>query len=123
MKEGAGQTRIQPLRGNAEAALRKRGKNLNGKQYKARPIVTAKIKLTGELKTLIEKLSQNTHEVWSQKRMKEGWRYGTRRDDAKKTHPDLVAYEDLTGAEKSYDRVVVTQVVKVILALGYKIKK
>jgi len=91
--------------------------------YKPEPIATSKVKLTRELGELIETLAENTHEVWSQKRMKEGWTYGPQRNDAKKKHPDLVPYSELTETEKSYDRVVVTQVVKVILALGYKIRK
>ena len=91
--------------------------------YKPKPIATSKVKLTPGLGNLIEKLAENTHEVWSQKRMNEGWTYGSQRNDRKKKHPDLVPYSDLTKAEKSYDRVVVTQVVKVILALGYKIRK
>ena len=93
------------------------------KFYKPKPIATSKIKLTPELRELIEKLAENTHEVWSAKRMRDGWTYGPKRDDARKKHPDLVAYDKLTEGEKSYDREVVTQVVKVALALGYKISK
>jgi hypothetical protein len=96
---------------------------LRAPKYKPKPIGTSKVKLTPELKSLIEKLAANTHEVWAKQRLKDGWTYGTKRDDTKKKHPDLVAYDELTAGEKNYDRVVVTQVVKVILALGYEIKK
>lgn len=96
---------------------------LRAPTYKPKPIATSKVKLTREIKGLIEKLSRNTHEVWAQQRLKDGWTYGKKRNDARKTHPDLVGYDKLTETEKNYDRVVVTQVVKVILALGYEIKK
>jgi adenylate cyclase len=96
---------------------------LGAKPYKPKPIRTSKIKLKPQLRALIERLAENTHEVWASKRMREGWTYGPERDDAKKKHPDLVAYDKLTEGEKSYDREVVTQVVKAALALGYKISK
>jgi hypothetical protein len=91
--------------------------------YKPEPIDTSHISVTPELSALIEKLARNTHAVWAEKRMQDGWSYGTERNDAKKKHPDMLPYEDLTEGEKSYDREVVTQVVKVILALGYGIVK
>jgi hypothetical protein len=91
--------------------------------YQPQPIDTSHIAVAPELSNLIEKLARNTHEVWAKKRMQDGWSYGAKRNDAEKKHPDMVAYEDLTDGEKSYDREVVTQVVKVILALGYGIVK
>jgi hypothetical protein len=96
---------------------------VNKQSYEPKPIDTSAVALSPEIATLIEKLSRNTHEVWALKRIQDGWRYGAERNDAAKQHPDLVAYEDLTEEEKSYDHEVVTQVVKVILALGYKIEK
>jgi adenylate cyclase len=91
--------------------------------YQPKPLNTSRISLRPELKALIEKLARNTHEVWAKKRKKDGWTYGPERNDKQKKHPDMVAYEDLTEGEKSYDREVVTQVVKGILALGYGIAK
>jgi RyR domain len=91
--------------------------------YLPKPIDTSHVSLSPELAALIDKLARNTHEVWAQKRMREGWSYGSKRDDADKKHPDLVPYEDLTEVERSYDGAVVTQVVKGILALGYEIVK
>jgi hypothetical protein len=106
-----------------EIQRQKRESALRLKPYTPKPISTSRIKLTPELRELIEKLARNTHEVWAAKRMRDGWTYGPKRNDTKKRHPDLVAYDKLTEGEKSYDRVVVTQVVKVTLALGYKIER
>jgi hypothetical protein len=55
--------------------------------------------------------------------MAEGWTYGPKRDDATKTHPSLVPYEQLSESEKDYDRATAMETVKTILALGYRIEK
>ena len=34
----------------------------------------------------------------------EGWKYGPERNDALRTHPGLVPYEELSETEKDYDR-------------------
>ena len=74
------------------------------KKYMPKPIDTSSVELPEELKVLAEKLAKNVHEVWSQTRMKQGWKYGKQRDDEKKLHPCLVEYEELSEEEKDYDR-------------------
>ncbi len=76
-----------------------------------------------ELKGLIESLAANNHDLWSVERLREGWRYGPERDDAKKTNPCLVPYEDLPESEKEYDRIMAVGVLKVVLSRGYRIEK
>ncbi|NTV79116.1 MAG: Ryanodine receptor Ryr, partial [Clostridiales bacterium] len=44
-------------------------------------------------------------------------------NDEKKTHPCLVPYSDLPETEKDYDRNVSQETLKLILFLGYEIKK
>jgi hypothetical protein len=89
--------------------------------YNPKPIDTSKIALPEGLRPLVEHLAENTHDIWAVKRMSEGWSYGPRRDDELRTHPCLIPYADLPSSEKDYDRVVVTEVVKAIIALGYQI--
>lgn len=91
--------------------------------YKPKPIDTSQVQLDGEILELTEQLAENAHEVWAQRRMAEGWRYGPRRDETKKEHPSLVAYEDLPETEKEYDRSTAIETLKVMLALGYRIEK
>jgi hypothetical protein len=55
--------------------------------------------------------------------MADGWRYGARRDDAKKEHPSLVPYEELSEKEKEYDRRTAIETLKTIVALGYRIDR
>lgn len=93
------------------------------KEYVPSPIHTEHIALSDEMKEVIRRLSQNTHEVWSSQRQREGWRYGRERDDRQKLHPCLVAYEELDETERSYDQEIVEQVIKGLMVLGYEITR
>jgi RyR domain len=89
--------------------------------YKPRPIDTTKVTLSDVQRALVEKLAANAHEVWAEKRVEDGWRYGGSRNDEDKTHPCLVPYDALPESEKEYDRVLVEQVLRAVVALGYRI--
>ena len=88
--------------------------------YNPTPIETSGVTLSLELRELVEKLAANNHDHWATQRMDEGWTYGPERDDRRKTHPDLVSYDDLPESEKEYDRTSVVETLKVIAALGYE---
>jgi hypothetical protein len=91
--------------------------------YSPSPIDTTGISLPEELSELIEFLAKNTHETWASQRISQGWKFGPVRDDIKKEHPDLIPYDNLPETEKEYDRNTAGEVLKVMMALGYKIKK
>ena len=91
------------------------------KSYDPKPIDTTQVKLPAHLRDLTELLASNTHDIWARQRIKEGWTYGQTRDDALKTHPDLVPYAELSESEKQYDRNSATETLKVILSMGYPI--
>ena len=91
--------------------------------YKPNPIDTSDVILSSDIMELCEMLSKNTHEVWSETRIKDGWTYGEQRDDIKKHHPCLIPYDELPESEKEYDRNTSLQTLKLILKLGYKIIK
>lgn len=84
---------------------------------------TQDVCLPRELEELTELLARNAHEVWARNRVQEGWTWGEVRDDAKKTTPCLVPYEDLPESEKVYDRSTAMQTLKLVLKLGYRIEK
>lgn len=90
--------------------------------YQPKTIDTSHVQLSPALQLLIEQLAQNNHDHWSQKRFEEGWKYGAKRDDAARQHPDLVPYEELSESEKEYDRKTVVEALKAIIALGYEVK-
>lgn len=89
--------------------------------YTPHPIDTKDVALPEELSALAEDIAKNVHEVWSEGRMKDGWKYGEERNDEAKLHPCLVPYEDLTEAEKEYDRKTSQETLKLIMKLGFKI--
>lgn len=91
--------------------------------YIPQPIDTSDIQLPEELNSLLEAMAKNVHEIWAKERIAQGWTYGEKRDDAQKHHPCLVAYEDLPEEEKMYDRNTSVETLKLILKLGFKIKK
>ena len=91
--------------------------------YTPKPIDTSDIALTEDIMELSELISKNTHEVWSENRIKDGWTYGTERNDEKKHHPCLIPYEMLSEEEKEYDRNTSLQTLKLIVKLGYQIVK
>lgn len=91
--------------------------------YIPKPIDTSDVVLTDDILELTELLAKNTHEIWAENRIKEGWVYGIVRDDAKKHHPCLIPYEELPESEKDYDRDTSMQTLKLIMKLGYKVIK
>ena len=93
------------------------------KTYIPQPIDTSDVKLRAALEQLVEKMSKNVHEVWSETRIQQGWTYGEQRNDELKTHPCLVPYEDLPEEEKEYDRNTSIGTLKLIMKLGFKIEK
>ena len=96
---------------------------MNQNNYIPQPIDTKGVVLPKELNALAEEIAKNVHEVWAEGRMKEGWTFGEERDDAKKHHPCLVPYEELTDTEKEYDRNTSQETLKLIMKLGFRIVK
>lgn len=96
---------------------------MNTNNYIPRPIDTSAINLTNELNPLVEQMAKNVHEVWAARRIADGWTYGEKRDDEKKTHPCLVSYEELPESEKEYDRKTGLETLKFIIRAGYQIIK
>ena len=91
------------------------------KNYVPQPVDTDDVVLGKDLEELVEQMAKNVHEVWAQTRMEQGWTYGEQRDDAKKQHPCLVAYEELPEEEKEYDRNTAVGTLKLICKLGFNI--
>ena len=91
--------------------------------YIPKPLDTSAVLLDDGLIELTEKIAENVHEVWAAGRIADGWTYGEKRDDEKKTTPCLVPYADLTETEKAYDRNTALETIKLIIARGYTVEK
>ncbi len=93
------------------------------KEYVPRPLDTSAVVLPPGLQGLLEKLAENTHEVWAAQRIEQGWTFGPSRDDAHKKHPCLVPYGELPESEKVHDRNTAREALKAVIALGYRIEE
>ena len=72
---------------------------------------------------LLEELAEQVHIAWMKKRINDGWSYGKERNDAKKTTPCIVPYEELPETEKEYDKETARTVINALIALGYSISR
>jgi ryanodine receptor 2 len=90
--------------------------------YAPQPVETSDVELSAELLALTERIAENVHDVWAVARIADGWTYGAVRDDARKQHPCLVPYEELSENEKEYDRNTAMETLKLIKKLGFEIK-
>lgn len=91
--------------------------------YEPHPLDTSDIELPESLTELTEQMARNVHEVWAQNRLSQDWTYGPERNDALKTHPCLVPYDELSEEERTYDRNTALSTLKLIHKLGFKIVK
>lgn len=92
-------------------------------KYIPQPIDTSTIELPEDVLDFTEVLSKNIHEVWAKQRIDDGWEYGEKRNDRLKQHPGIIPYEELSEAEKVYDRNTAMETLKVISKLGFTIKE
>ena len=90
-------------------------------KYEPKPISTADVALPEQILRLTEVLARNLHAIWARQRIAEGWVHGPRRDDEAKTHPCLVAYEQLPESEKEIDRRAVLDTLGALIAQGCQI--
>lgn len=93
------------------------------KTYSPAPLDLSDVTLPESLTALTEAIAENTHEVWSAGRIREGWTYGPERDDKLKKHPDLIPYSELPDGEKQYDRETAMNTIKLVMKLGYDLVK
>lgn len=91
--------------------------------YTPKPLDTRDVALPESLREAAERLAEHVHDTWAARRIEEGWRHGTSRDDVAKTHPDLVPYDQLPESEKEYDRASAAETLKALLKLGYRIER
>ena len=91
--------------------------------YTPKPIDTSDMILPEDLLSLTEEIASNVHDVWAVGRIAEGWTLGEKKDAEKKKTPLLVPYSELPESEKDYDRNTALETIKLVLKLGYQIKK
>ena len=77
--------------------------------------------LTSYLDAHIDRLADEEHKGWMAQRARNGWRYGTPRNDTLKLHPLMVPYRDLPDVEKDKDREALRRYPAQAKAAGFEI--
>lgn len=71
----------------------------------------------------IFKLAKIEHERWCEDKKHEGWKYGEKRDDIRKLHPDLVDWDSLPDSERVKDIETVKLIPSLLARAGFQIYK
>jgi hypothetical protein len=74
-------------------------------------------------KTEIEKMACLEHNLWRQAKEADGWIYGEQRDEKKRTHPDLVSWDELPEGEQEKNLAVVRQIPALLARIGFQIDR
>lgn len=91
--------------------------------YQPKPLSARPEELPAYLQPVVESIAEQVHDVWAAGRMAEGWTYGPHLDEARKTHPSLRPYVELSHGEQDYDRRTAAQTIACLLRMGYRIEK
>ena len=68
---------------------------LQSNGYKPAPLDLSAIELTSKMEELVDRLAENTHNVWARERISQAWTYGLNEDTERKRSPHLVQYKDV----------------------------
>ncbi|WP_416463003.1 RyR domain-containing protein [Sphingomonas sp. VDB2] len=68
----------------------------------------------------LEELSRAEHDRWMAAKLVQGWTHGAVRDDARRLHPDIIPYDDLSEAIKDLDREQVRIMARLLAASGQR---
>ncbi|MET0372060.1 MAG: RyR domain-containing protein [Sphingobium sp.] len=66
----------------------------------------------------LEEMSRAEHDRWMAAKLVQGWVYGPKRDDARRIHPDIIPYDDLSEPIKDLDREQVRIMARLLAASG-----
>ena len=72
------------------------------------------------IQNCLELLAEEEHNGWMKQKLINGWTFG-KRDESKKQHDCLIAYESLSEGEKEKDRDSVMHFMKIIQEAGFKV--
>jgi class 3 adenylate cyclase len=71
----------------------------------------------------LEELAVREHLRWMSERQRQGWVYGPVRDNARKHHPSIIPWGDLSEGEKQKDRDTVINLPALIAKAGFRVRK
>ena len=71
----------------------------------------------------IEQLARMEHDRWMRDKIRDGWRYGPKRDDAARIHPLLVPWEELPESERDKDRNPMRELPQMLARVGLEVQR
>lgn len=71
----------------------------------------------------VEHMAELEHGRWNVERLRDGWRYGSRRDDARKLHDCLVPWSGLPEDIREYDRQAVRAFPEILAKAGLAVRR
>ncbi|KAF7261042.1 hypothetical protein EG68_01789 [Paragonimus skrjabini miyazakii] len=86
-----------------------------------RTVRTSHIQLPNNVEIVRDRLAENLHDMWSMRKIDQGWRYGERRDDQQKLHPCLTTFNKLPNQDRQYNVTLAYETLRTIVGLGYNI--
>ncbi|CAI2723066.1 unnamed protein product [Schistosoma spindalis] len=86
-----------------------------------RTVRTSHIQLPNYVEMVRDRLAENLHEMWSMRKIDQGWKYGERRDDENNLHPCLTTFDKLPPSDKQYNVTLAYETLRTIISLGYNI--
>ncbi|KAL1472514.1 hypothetical protein MTO96_039268, partial [Rhipicephalus appendiculatus] len=96
--------------------------NTTSGPYVPEPVNTSGIQLSQDLNNIVQRFSEHFHDAWAMRKLERGWQYGERWNDEAKTHPRLKPYNLLTDYEKERYRDPIRELLKALLAFGWKLE-
>ncbi|VDP80904.1 unnamed protein product [Echinostoma caproni] len=82
---------------------------------------TSHIQLPNNVEIVRDRLAENLHEMWSMRKIDQGWKYGERRDDQNGLHPCLTTFGKLPTPDRQYNVTLAYETLRTIVGLGYNI--
>jgi hypothetical protein len=71
----------------------------------------------------VESLARAEHDRWCRDRIADGWTFGPVRDDVRKVHPSLVAYDEISEDERDKDRDAIRDLPRILAEAGFEIRR
>lgn len=71
----------------------------------------------------VDRMAQMEHESWSAQLVSAGWAYAPTKSLEKKTHPDLVSWDELSVVEKEKNRLIVRGIPRFLAQVGFQVER
>ncbi len=70
---------------------------------------------------MVEQFAIDEHDRWMRQKIETGWSWGEPRDDARKIHPSIVPWTDLSEAQRDLDRQPVRNIPELLQMIGARL--